>query len=353
MSQTVALSDALADVAALVKAGDNRKAKRQAREFLDTADTGSLSVIGWCASILESYPHHIAILKLRNAWQRASAEHRAVIEACAPEEDNGQYRPAVEETTPPRYGHGNYRAPRDNRRRIDPARRKDQRTQRQARQDATAAHYFAERAGVAEGQQIKDRDERARDEQVYASGLDYDKAGIADVRGLPCVACWLERAAADVATNRVRAGHGDDGLCGDCRESHRPGIPELPTGHTLADAVAARCAFIVASTGTSARGILCREWQRAGRGSHRRDLIAAWVQANPLPEATAASEQPPEAATAAAAGTCETCGSFRQVRRGLCLDCRKLDSTPILTAVPSATADEINDDEAELASAAA
>ncbi|TVT23388.1 hypothetical protein FNH05_33030, partial [Amycolatopsis rhizosphaerae] len=62
MPQTTTLPDALAEVAALVKAGDSRKAKRQTREFLDTADAESLSIIGTCASILENYPYKIAIL---------------------------------------------------------------------------------------------------------------------------------------------------------------------------------------------------------------------------------------------------------------------------------------------------
>jgi hypothetical protein len=353
MSQAVILSDALAAIAALVKAGDRRKAKRQAREILDSADAESLSVINWCASILENYPHETAILKLRNAWERANGHHRALIAACAPEEDNGQYRPAAELTTEPRYGRDNYRGPRNSRRRIDPSRRKAQRTQRQARQDAAAARYFAERAGIAEGQGLKDRDDRARDAQVYASGLDYDKAGLADTRGLPCVACWLERAATDTATDRVRAGHGDDGLCTDCRESGRPGIPELPAGHTLADEIGARCAFIVAHTGASARGILGREWQRAGRGSCRRDLISAWVQAHPLPETAAPTEQPAAQTAPATDGACTQCGGIRQVRHGLCLECRKLDSWPVLSAVPCAAANEPTGAQAEPASLAA
>lgn len=345
MPQTMTLSNALADVAALVKAGDSRKAKRQAREILDTADTESLSVISWCASILENYPHEIAILKLRNAWQRANGHHRDLIAACAPEQDNGQYRPPAEPAPGPRHN----RAPRNSRRRIDPRRRKAQHTQHQARQNAHAARYFAERAEVAEGNQLKDRDDRAHGAQVYASGLDYDKAGIADTRGLPCVVCWLERAAADAATDRVRAGHGDDGLCADCRELGRPGIPALPAGHALADAIAARCAFIVARTGASARGILGREWKRAGRGSRRRDLIAEWVQAHPLPETATPTEQTARATDEA----CEQCGGIRQVRHGACLDCRKLENAPGLYAVPSTAAEEPTREQTEPALLAA
>lgn len=342
MSQVTTISDALFQVAILVKEGDNRRAKREMRELLNVADHASLALIGRCASTLEKYPHRIAVDKLRNAWRRTTDEtHRALIAACAPEQDNGQYRPQTEPAAPSRYGRDNYRAPRNSRRSYDPTRRKAQRTQRQARQEADAVRYFTERAGVSEGQQIKDRDDRAQDAQVYASGLDYDKAGVPDTRGLPCVACWLERAAADVVTARVRAGHGDDGLCGDCRESGRPGIPELPADHTRADAIEARCAFIAERAGTSARGILRREWKRYA-DPRERATVAAWVQAHPLPEPVAPSEQPAEPAAPGTAvdGACEQCGGIRQVRRGLCVDCRALDSAPVLSAVPSAAADE-------------
>jgi hypothetical protein len=358
MSQSVTIHDALLQVAILVKEGDNRRAKREMRELLNVADGASLALISRCASTLEHFPHRIAVEKLRNAWRRtADEDQRALIVACAPEQDNGQYRPETEPAAPSRYGRDNYRAPRNSRRSYDPTRRKAQRTQRQARQEAAAVRYFSERGGVAEGQQLKDRDDRAQDVQVYASGLDYDKAGVPDTRGLPCVACWLERAAADVATDRVRAGHGDDGLCGDCRESGRPGIPELPAGHTRAEAIEARCAFIAERAGTSARGILRREWKRYA-DPRERATVAAWVQAHPLPEPAAPSEPPAEETasaetaapvTAAVDGACEQCRGIRQVRHGLCLDCRQLDSAPLLSAVPSAAADEAEVEPAPLA----
>ncbi|TQM01687.1 hypothetical protein [Pseudonocardia kunmingensis] len=324
MSQIETLSDALVDVADLVKSGDSRKAKHQMAKILDVADASSLGILRWCAATLEHYPFPIAVDKMRNAWKRAPApQYRDLIAACVPEQDNGQYIPTNEAPAEPPYGRNSERAPRNSHRRVDRSRRKARHTPHQARQNAHAARYFRERAGVAEGPQLKDRDDRAQDAQVYASGLDYDKAAVPDVRRLPCVSCWLERASADATTNRVRAGHGDDGLCGECRESKRPGIPELPRHHTLTDAVAARCAFIVARTGPSARAILRNEWRRASSDTRRQTLIAEWVKTHPLPETTTTPQ--PSPTPTAVDGACE-CGSIRQVRHGLCLDCRKLDS---------------------------
>ncbi|GGM67771.1 hypothetical protein GCM10012275_42970 [Longimycelium tulufanense] len=315
MSHSVAISDEITELAALVKAGDLAAARRRARTLLDTVNPETLAILARCVATLERYPFPSALPRLRQAW-RDHPNHRDLIAACVPDTDPGVYRPDIQPARPNRYGRHNYRAPRDHRTWTDPTRRRARRIQRE--EPRTATEYFDSRAGVD--------DAPARAERPIGYALDYDKAAVPDVRGLPCVACWLERSRADVHARRARAGHGDDGLCHDCRERGRPGIPELPPGHTLADAVAARCAHIAAHTGNAAHAILRREWQRAGHRAHR-DLIAAWVQAHPLP-ATTQDDTPTEPAPSAAPAGCVTCGDLRQVRDGLCVDCRKLDDGP-------------------------
>lgn len=360
MSNTANLSDELARVADLVKAGDLNAAKWRTSAALDAADPAALSIVAQCAATLRNYPHAVALAKLRNAWKRTTnAEHRALIALCAPAEDTGQYRPGAEPATPHRYGRGNYRAPRDNDQRIDPNRRTYRREHPREEEPRVVIEYTDARAGVDDAPETSTRPD--------GYTLDYDKAAVADLRGMPCVSCWLERSVADAAGNRVGTEAGDDGLCGDCREAGRPGIPELPAGHTRADAVAARCAFITEHTGSGARSILRWEWKRAD--PQDRDLITAWVCSHPVPEepevivvngarlcstcdaninalpkgtrycsrtcALAAGEpSPAHQDTDADLTGCAQCGGSRQLRHGLCLDCRKLDADagPVSTA---------------------
>ncbi len=318
MTQPATTHDALTHVAELIKTGDLRTAKQHMSRLLDHADTHALALIGRCASTLQNYPHPIALEKLRNAWKRTTdPEHRALIAACAPTEDTGQYRP-TETTTEPRYGPHNYQAPRNSRRWIDPNRRTTHKP-RKHEEPRTVTEYMDTRAGV------DDLPPRAERPDGYA--LDYDNAAVPDVRGMPCVFCWLERSAADATTDRVRAGHGDDGLCTECREADRPGIPALPAEHTRAQAIEARCAHIAERAGANAQGILRHEWKRAT--PRDRHTITAWVQANPIPPTITQDNTTETTARPRAADrmTCEQCGDTRHVRHGLCSECRTLERT--------------------------
>ena len=98
-----------------------------------------------------------------------------------------------------------------------------------------------------------------------------------NLRGLACVACLLERPVADTGTSRSAHIHTvDDGLCTDCRDAGRPGIPE----HTPADHLRARCQFITDTHGAvSARGLLRRDYRNSPSLAVR-VAIAEWVADN-------------------------------------------------------------------------
>ncbi|GAB2992433.1 hypothetical protein [Saccharothrix stipae] len=387
MSQLTSFSDALNDAAAFVRGGDRAAAKRHVRAVLDNADPETLALMGKCAATLTSYPYRIAIAKLRNAWQRTTnPEHRDIIAACVPDQDPGLYRPDT--TSAPRYGRGNYQAPRDSSTRYDHSARRtvpQQRTRAQA-EPRTVTEYADTRAGVD--------DAPARGERPIAYELDYDRAAVADLRTRPCVWCAGERAVIDVYTDRFRAGHGDDGLCTECRSLNRPGIPELHTGHAYADTIRARCDYHVTHNGMPA---VRAEWRRAMQ-QHRRltaTTIEQWAkdyqnrqatvtiadgvprcahcdanlnstpnphdvpnqhdernaphdprycsrtcanaatapedapepqpEPEPQPQPEPEPEPEPENVPIKDNGRCGTCGDVKQVRQGLCLDCRRLE----------------------------
>ncbi|UVS80587.1 hypothetical protein Actkin_04338 [Actinokineospora sp. UTMC 2448] len=289
----------------LVHAGRLDLAKRQTRELLDTLDPEALDVIARCITILEASPR-VALPKLRHYWKTCGdTTSRAIIAACAPTDT-----PTIpEQRTAPTQSR--QRAARDLRTETRPdLRRSPSRTPAQAaalrRAERETNAYQDTRAGVEEGTEPQER--------PAGYTLDYDRAALTALRGTPCVRCWTERPTADHDRRH------DDGLCGECRDRGREGIPVLPEGHTLADAVAARCAFITAHAPAAAHGILRREWTRASTREHR-DLIAAWVAAH-RDQITPA----PAGAVGHAAGHCRACGSYRALRRRRCADCERAGS---------------------------
>jgi hypothetical protein len=310
MSQSTTVADSILELAGLVRAGDRAEAKRQARTLLDTADPRHLTIVAQCATILDYWPR-IGVAKLRAYWQSCTdPQDRAIIAACAPEP--GEHPQRTQPNSAPRGNTSRHQARRTVRRQMRPElrRRRDQRQQRE--EPAVVTAYHQDRAGVDDAPEYGERPDG------YA--VDYDRAAVPALRGTPCVYCWVERSSADQAPSRA-----DDGLCEQCRDKGRPGIPALPAGHTRADAIAARCALIAAKHHrTAAVSILRNEWDRAqGRD---RAVIAEWVAAH------RAEIDGPAASTLALVGkanaTCGTCGSVRQVRAGQCADCRALAPEP-------------------------
>lgn len=332
MTQTPCVSESVAAVAAMVKSGNLREAKRTTAQLLDNVHPQVLAVLGECADIL-SRPNAIARPKLTALWQRSDTTARKIIEACAPARDEWDTRtvpetPVDERPRPLRSIPGEVTTRKGQR--ISRQELRNRRNQRrdQRHTDKDAAAYFAHRAGVDDQPRHGDRPD------AYA--LDYDRAALCGLRGLDCVACWIERTRADHTPNTGYGDLSDDGLCSECRERGRVGVPSLPAGFTLADAVAARCTYIATRHHpATARTLLRGDWHTVN--FHARTLIADWVKANAaLVEAPAETSQAPDVSCA--------CGSHRQVRNGQCLDCRQLDTddsascaptdlpTPVLTA---------------------
>lgn len=310
MAQSPYVSDSIAEVAAMIKNGKNRDAKRLMAQLLDNVKPHVLDLLTECAEIL-SRPSAVARPELLDLWVRHNThpEARMIIAACAPAQDEWDSR----QLETPEVAH----VQRDNThhnspvhaRRSAPASRSDLRGRRaRARADQHAAAYTKHRAGVD--------DQPAYGPRPDAYAIDYDNAALHAMRGLDCVTCWTERTRADHAP-RVREGDlSDDGLCSECRDKGREGIPSLAHDFTAADAVAARCTYIAARhRPATARTLLNADWHAVG--SEAKALIAGWCAANV--EMVNAEPVTHEPATVA----CE-CGSTTRVRDGACADCRQL-----------------------------
>lgn len=340
MSNTVTLSD----VASLVKAGRIADAKRQTARLLTSADPQDLGVITHCAYILETWPK-IGVLKLRAYWHSANEHDRAIIAACAPERGEQRHRPEHATARQPRWTRRNqYQAPRDICHEVRPELRRA--TRRPAPEEpAVVADYQRDRAGID--------DVPGQVEQPAGYAIDYDRAAVPALRGTPCVRCWLERSARD------HAGRHDDGLCTDCRDSGRPGIPSLPDGHTRDDVIEARCAFIARNFPKAAVKLLRRYWQQS-TNDHDRGVVATWVQHHDLNELARTTSPSTGRIVASEPAACTTCGEPRRacdVRclaadDGLCSDCRALDCRSVERSEPTARESD-ETDEAERATAAA
>jgi len=129
-------------------------------------------------------------------------------------------------------------------------------------------------AGTAAGRYISDRAEPEHDDRAESDEnrpLDYDLAALPPLRGLPCVVCRTER------SSRGQHRRADDGLCEDCRESGRPGIP-APATDALREAwILARCSYTAATSASPAecRARLRADWRHLGRED--RATVTRWV----------------------------------------------------------------------------
>ncbi|WP_280385961.1 hypothetical protein [Nocardia wallacei] len=398
--------EAITAVAALVNSGDLRRAKQQVRELAKTFDRERLGMIWQCVSIWERHPYEEAKAEMRQLWHNNPTQ-RALIEKLVPPTDPHVHkapgnplpaRPAggrnVRANATNSNGSEFYRPPRNTRRRVDPALRTgptrpsnreehnvvdayfgdtaaDQRTHAaaQRRRQRTGEETIDDtelldeapdgRAGVDDNKPFT-RDSRkpfasldiqhdsGYDDDRYKEVEDYyrdqDKADATPpLRGLPCVACRLERATLDSSTSpyglpyneRIRSGRGDDGLCNPCRTDGMTGIRELPLGHSKIDAINARCEFIAEHNGPAARSILRQEWHQCrDMGDIGYRAIESWVRNHPeLPQTP--KQQTPHSISkvatepvAASNGWCEGCSEYRQVTDGQCVDCRPASTAP-------------------------
>jgi hypothetical protein len=327
--QPVEVSERIEEIAALVHSGEVRAAVHLTRKVLDAADTATFELIAECARVIEHTPER-AIPRMRVLWRKhRSDEHRAIIAAFAPKQGE-----APRHRTPAPVRQPDWTAARDERtRRVDPRSLPERRSARDAETRRArynvAADYAETRAGVEETAPTYLHPRTAFDalstaEPAPGYGIDYDRAALYALRGLPCLVCWMERAAAD-----HRHPSSDDNLCGTCRERGRPGLVYSTPPANRVQVLIARCAYIVARCSpVAALAILKQEWRRA-LDPTARAAIAAWVETHFTVPATgepadhAADTQQRSAPDAAAPLTpaCLACRRHRTAYKRQCADC--------------------------------
>jgi uncharacterized protein YaiI (UPF0178 family) len=146
------------------------------------------------------------------------------------------------------------------------------RSSQDARAEKKVSEYFVQRDTT-----IPDTD-RGTD-AVYASGFDYEEFAVARLRGEPCVDCGCELRRSEVVRGRWH-----DGLCSQCRDDGRPGIPAPPAGHTRAQAIGAWCAWFARSDRSGQGGLpRIRGLYRRTKNDADRQVIAAWVKTRQNP----------------------------------------------------------------------
>ncbi|MQY18963.1 hypothetical protein [Nocardia macrotermitis] len=278
-------AEAITAIRTLVQAQNLRQAKYQLRQLEKGIDDQTWLIITEIAHTLRFKTHDAALGKLRNLWYR-NETHRALIEACVPKKDEGQHirQPA--------------REPRPTPDEIRP-------------HAGTVTEAYEDNLGKSERE-----DPGTERKELIVDRRDYDLDAVDRGHIGLCVSCRLERYAIDRYTGQIQSGHGDDGLCSECRSLGRPGVPELPLEHTYRDSIEARMTFLAESFNTHGRALFRQEWDYA---SHKaRPIIEAWVKSHTTPE------PPPKQLlidTKSLNGECAKCNEWRQLRDQLCVDC--------------------------------
>lgn len=253
---TPEIPDALARLAEFVAGGKFTAARRAAAALIDHTDPHTLGLIARCAQALQA-DRDTATAALDELWLAACDRDAAIITACLPGSDYTPDLPA-RDVEP---------AWKRQVRWVPPSRVRVRRgpvtgPTRISGDAAAVTGYLAESDGPVP-------DDREALERPIGYELDYDLAALHPLRGTPCCRCWIERSRTD--QNRT------DGLCGECRDAGHPGIPALPSGHTRADAIRARCQHIAGTDTTGQGGLpsLRAEYRRANYAD--RAVITAWV----------------------------------------------------------------------------
>lgn len=351
MSHSVTISDSVASVAALLRAGNLRAAREQWAVTLTAADDTELAALLECGRILASYPRTGTTL-LRGYWQRATDPRvRAVIEACAPRpEDQPTREPQPAPEDGPRWDRHSIQRARASRRRggtvtrsRNPQARRDRRQRRQAAQslalhlsytdteDGPAPDTTTQRPSGGHPGHAIDYERLAVDPAAQDRDSRDPRRTAVRGNGRPCVAlgCHVEPSRAD------RQQH--DGLCGECRDAGRPGI-QVPDDANRAQMLEALCAYIWEHY-PAALNHLRQEWAR--HTGTDRDTIAAWVT-------THVPDTDKETAKVVQLAACATCAAERGPRDlrqqpaddGQCASCRTLDNPPAPENAATASAAE-------------
>lgn len=260
------LPETIRNIAALFQSGHITDATATFQAASDTSTADQRWVLAAVADTLYQHYYPIALTRLRWAAQQFP-QHAALIHACTPATDPHVYHPHPPTEAPAYRRERRHEAAHDHREYFDPNSR------RAPPGRAAIAGRDVVDTYLADTNDVSDKQPRHRLHQV-GSALDYDKAAVPATRGFGCVSCGIERAHSDtVATPPRRA---DDGLCGDCRDNHQPGVPD----HDPTDYIHARCTHIATThSTTTARALLRKDWQ--ANPSHRA-IIEQWVNAHPF-----------------------------------------------------------------------
>ncbi|WP_280423859.1 MobF family relaxase [Nocardia carnea] len=295
------LPDAISAVAELFATGRVDDATAAFRTVSATATADQKWVIAAVADTL--YHHAYPVARARLEWAATRyPDHAALIRACTPATDPRTYQPDTR-TKNTEY-HRNHAA-RDH----EPAAHSQPREALPAGEQAgrdLVQNYLDDRddspfdlpdhtvlteppAHIPTRDTLHPRSHRrdeAPDPTPDAYVLDFDRAAVPETRGFGCVSCGIERAPAETRPTPPR--RSDDGLCGDCRDTGAPGIPD----HDPSDHIHARCTYIAQTySPTAAQAMLRRDWHAT---LTHREAIENWVTNHPFPEphANPTPEQP-------------------------------------------------------------
>ncbi|UGT55058.1 MobF family relaxase [Nocardia asteroides] len=256
--------DRIAELFANGQVADAVDAFRTLHTGLSDDEQAALTAV---SETLYQYSFPVARARLRWAAQQFP-HHRALIQACTPTTDPHVFRRDTEpdhNRTRPVYDHREYIDPTITPAAFDPI---------QAAGNDVIDTY------LADPETLDGRDPTSTTSTRAASGgfpIDYDRAAIPAIVGLPCVDCSIERPGN--ASSPVPPRISDDGLCHDCRDNERPGIPE----HDPAEHLTARCAHITEThPAPAALAMLRRDWRTLDQPG--RALIEQWLTDNPLTE---------------------------------------------------------------------
>ncbi|MGX1880000.1 MobF family relaxase [Nocardia fluminea] len=238
------------------------------RGFRTELSDDEQAVLTAVSETLYQYSFPVALARLRWAEQQFP-QHRALIHACTPSTDPQTFH---RDTEPER---GRPHPVYDHREHVDP-------TITPALFDPIqAAGNDAFDTYLDDAERFDSRYMALTGERQRPAGagypIDYDLAAMPAIVGLPCVDCSTERPRN--ASSPVPPRHSDDGLCLDCRDNERPGIPD----HNPADHLVARCAHIAEThPAPAALAMLRRDWRTLDQAG--RAVIQQWLTDNPLTE---------------------------------------------------------------------
>lgn len=260
-------ADQLGEIAEMIERGAVRGARARLARLLDTTDPAARLLLVRCVEALEAEHPTTTLARLRREWRQADADGRALVEACAPSAE----RRAEKTRDAERIARAN-RAKDQAHAARKPGAMTTRRSAPRGRRDpgavdgdTVARRYFADRIDPVEDTNEPQHDDR----------LDYDLAAVPPMRGLPCVACGVERS----ATDQRRAVN--DGLCQDCREDDTPGVAVPADDATRQAILTARCDYIAATSISPAErdARLRRDWRVMTKAD--KFAVIAWRDAQP------------------------------------------------------------------------